>query len=47
MNQQQKLEERQQLPQQKLEEREQQLFIELHKQQIKFQQFTLQKTKLQ
>ena len=33
--------------QQKLEERQQQLFMELHKQQKGFQQFTLQKTKLQ
>ena len=47
MDQQQKLEERQQLHQQKLEERQQQLFIELHKQQIEFQQFTQQKAELQ
>ena len=33
--------------QQKLEERHQQLFMELHKKQIEFQQFTLQKTELQ
>ena len=46
MDQQQKFEERQQLHQQKLEEREQQLFLELHKQQIEFQQFTLHKTEL-
>ena len=46
MDQQQKLEERLQLHQQKLEERQQLLFMELHKQQVKFQQFTLQKTEL-
>ena len=33
--------------QQKFEERQQQLVMELHKQQLEFQQFTLQKTKLQ
>ena len=33
--------------QQKVEERQQQLFIELHKQQIEFQQFPVQKTELQ
>ena len=33
--------------QQKFEERQQQLFMELHKQQIEFQQFTLLKTELQ
>ena len=30
-----------------MEERQQQLFVELHKQQIECQQFTLQKTELQ
>ena len=31
----------------KFEERQQQLVLELHKQQLEFQQFTLQKTELQ
>ena len=33
--------------QRKFEERQQKLIIELHKQQLEFQQFTLQKTELQ
>ena len=33
--------------QQKFEERQQKLVMELHKQQLEFQQFTLQKTELQ
>ena len=33
--------------QQKIEERQKKLVMELHKQQLEFQQFTLQKTELQ
>ena len=46
-DQQQKLEERQQSHEQKLKERQRRLFMQLHKQQIEFQQFTLQKIELQ
>ena len=47
MDHQQKFEEWQQSHQQKFEERQQQLFVELHQQQIEFQQFNMQKTQLQ